>query len=141
MKTSKSVVCKCERCNKPFKAYAQEDKMLCKACKAVLNEEKLKSTTGQVIPKRMTRTEADAVVNNCRNLDVNTKLFFAEMDAKKVEKERKNSTFEKRVCKECGEEFTIKVGEKEFYDSKSLYLPVRCSPCRKHRKANGNGNG
>ena len=86
MKTSKSVVCKCERCNKPFKAYAAEEKMLCKSCKAVLAEEKLESMTGEKIPKTMTRTRLDAVMNSRRNLDVNMKLFFAEMDAKKVEK-------------------------------------------------------
>ena len=63
MKTGKSVVCKCERCNKPFKSYVKEEKTLCKACKAVIDEEKLKSITGQEIPKRMTRTRRDAIVN------------------------------------------------------------------------------
>ena len=81
MKTSKSVVCKCERCNKPFKAYEEQEHPLCRECRVL-----------------------------------------------------KHSAFEKRVCKDCGKEFTITVGEKEFYESKSLFLPARCSSCRKNRK-------
>lgn len=139
MKTSKSVVCKCERCNKPFKAYTHEDKTLCKACKAVINEEKLESMTGEKILKTMTRTRLDAVMNRCRNTDINMQLFFAEMDARVAEKKRKNEAAMTLKCKDCGKEFTITVGEKEFYESKSLFLPVRCSSCRKNRKANGDG--
>lgn len=131
MKTSKSVVCKCERCNKPFKAYTHEDKSLCKACKAVVNEEKLKSITGQSVPKTMTRRIYDAAVNSTRDLDIVGRLLRAELEA---EENRENSAFEKRVCKDCGEEFTITVGEKEFYESKNLLLPVRCCYCRKNRK-------
>lgn len=136
MKTSKSVVCKCERCNKPFKAYAAEEKMLCKSCKAVLAEEKLESMTGEKIPKTMTRTRLDAVMNSCRSINVNTKLMFAEMDARDSEEKRKNGAAMILKCKDCGEEFTITVGEKEFYESKGLFLPVRCSFCRRYRKTN-----
>ena len=82
MKTSKSVVCKCERCSKPFKAYEEQEHPLCRECRVL-----------------------------------------------------RSSAFEKRICKDCGKEFTITVGEKEFYESKSLFLPVRCSSCRKNRKA------
>ena len=81
MITSKSVVCKCERCNKPFKAYEELERPLCRECRIL-----------------------------------------------------RNSAFEKRVCKDCGEEFTITVDEKEFYESKNLLLPVRCCYCRKNRK-------
>ena len=140
MKTSKSVVCKCERCNKPFKAYTHEDKSLCKACKAVINEEKLESMTGMKIRKSMTRTQLDAVASRRRSTDINVKLFFAEMDARDAEKKRKNEAAMTLKCKDCGEEFTITVGEKEFYESKSLFLPVRCSSCRKNRKANNDGS-
>lgn len=136
MKTSKSVVCKCERCNKPFKAYAAEEKMLCKACKAIINEEKLESMTGEKIPKSMTRTAHDAVMNSRRSIDIVMKLFFAEMNARDAEKSEAAMTLK---CKDCGKEFTITVGEKEFYESKGLFLPVRCSSCRKNRKENGNG--
>ena len=137
MKTSKSVVCKCERCNKPFKAYVKEAEMLCRACKAIINEEKLESMTGEKITKSMTRTAHDAVMNSCRSTDVNMKLMFAEMDARDAEKKRKNEAAMTLKCKDCGEKFTITVGEKEFYESKGLFLPVRCSSCRKNRKANG----
>ena len=47
MKTSKSVICKCERCNKPFKAYSDEDNKLCKSCIAIINEEKLMNINGK----------------------------------------------------------------------------------------------
>lgn len=139
MKTSKSIVCKCERCNKPFKAYTHEDKSLCKACKAVIDEEKLESMTGEKIHKSMTRTPLDAAMDRCRNTDISMKLFFAEMDERDAEKKRKNGAAMTLKCKDCGREFTITVGEKEFYESKSLFLPVRCSSCRKNRKANGDG--
>ena len=82
MKTSKSVVCKCERCNKPFKTYEEQEHPLCRECRVL-----------------------------------------------------KYSAFQKRVCKDCGKEFTITVGEKEFYESKHLSLPVRCISCRKNRKS------
>lgn len=38
------------------------------------------------------------------------------------------------TCKDCGEEFTIKVGEQKFYEEKGLQLPVRCKSCRDVRK-------
>ena len=133
MKTSKSVICKCERCNKPFKAYSYEDNKLCKSCKAIINEEKLMNITGKSIPKRMVRTEYDAFKNRIRDLEIKTLILQEEI---KEEENRKNSTFEKRVCKDCGKEFAITVGEKEFYESNDLFLPVRCGFCRRNRKKN-----
>lgn len=133
MKTSKSVICKCERCNKPFKAYSYEDNKLCKSCKAIINEEKLMNITGKSIPKRMVRTEYDAFENRILDIDIKTLILQEEI---KEEENRKNSTFEKRVCKDCGKEFAITVGEKEFYESNGLFLPVRCGFCRRNRKKN-----
>ena len=133
MKTSKSVICKCERCNKPFKAYSYEDNKLCKSCNAIINEEKLMNITGKSIPKRMVRTEDDAFENRNSDLDIKIRILLEEI---KEEENRKNSTFEKRVCKDCGKEFAITVGEKEFYESNDLFLPVRCGFCRRNRKKN-----
>ena len=133
MKTSKSVICKCERCNKPFKAYSYEDNKLCKSCNAIINEEKLMNITGKSIPKRMVRTEDDAFENRNSDLDIKIRILLEEI---KEEENRKNSTFEKRVCKDCGKEFSITVGEKEFYESNDLFLPVRCGFCRRNRKKN-----
>lgn len=40
-----------------------------------------------------------------------------------------------QVCKDCGKEFTIRVSEQNFYESKDLALPKRCEECRAARKA------
>lgn len=37
-------------------------------------------------------------------------------------------------CKDCGKEFEITEGEKNFYLSKNLSLPKRCKDCRQKRK-------
>ena len=47
--------------------------------------------------------------------------------------ERKE-TYKREICKDCGKEFTITKGEKEFYDKMEWVLPVRCHDCRKKRK-------
>lgn len=41
----------------------------------------------------------------------------------------------KRVCKDCGKEFTITDSEIDFYKEKNLELPKRCSECRSKNKA------
>ncbi len=35
---------------------------------------------------------------------------------------------------DCSEEFTITIGEQEFYRSKDFELPKRCKACRSKRK-------
>lgn len=37
----------------------------------------------------------------------------------------------KRICKQCGKEFNLTDSEIQFYKSKDLELPKRCSECRK----------
>lgn len=37
-------------------------------------------------------------------------------------------------CKECGATFVLVNGEREFYEDKSLNLPVHCPDCRRKRK-------
>ena len=45
----------------------------------------------------------------------------------------------KIVCKDCGNEFVFTVGEQEFYKEKGFdNEPVRCSDCRRARKAQNN---
>lgn len=46
----------------------------------------------------------------------------------------------KRICKQCGKEFVLSDSEIEFYKSKNLELPKRCSKCREENKSNGNNN-
>lgn len=40
----------------------------------------------------------------------------------------------KRVCKQCGAEFTLTEREIAFYKSKNLHLPKRCEKCRRENK-------
>ena len=42
----------------------------------------------------------------------------------------------KRICKQCGKEFTLNDSEIKFYKEKNLDLPKRCSECRKENKNN-----
>ncbi|MBD7916055.1 zinc-ribbon domain-containing protein [Clostridium sp. Sa3CUN1] len=45
----------------------------------------------------------------------------------------------KIICKDCGTEFVFTVGEQEFYKEKGFdNEPVRCSDCRRARKAQNN---
>lgn len=46
----------------------------------------------------------------------------------------------KRTCKQCGKNFTITDSEVQFYKSKGLELPKRCSECRKKNNNNINNN-
>ena len=41
-----------------------------------------------------------------------------------------------RTCKQCGKEFNLTDSEIQFYKSKSLELPKRCSDCRKKNNNN-----
>ncbi len=43
------------------------------------------------------------------------------------------------TCRDCGNTFTFTEGEQEFYASKDLNPPQRCSDCRNARKAQRNG--
>lgn len=38
------------------------------------------------------------------------------------------------ICKDCGEEFVLLVGEQEFYKEKGFDEPKRCPICRKEKK-------
>lgn len=40
----------------------------------------------------------------------------------------------KRICKQCGVEFTLSPEEIAFYQSKNLQLPKRCEHCRRENK-------
>lgn len=45
----------------------------------------------------------------------------------------------KRICKQCGAEFTLSQEEIAFYQSKNLHLPKRCENCRRENKAKVGG--
>ena len=38
------------------------------------------------------------------------------------------------ICKDCGKEFVLTVGEQEWYEEKGFNDPVRCKECRQVRK-------
>jgi len=44
---------------------------------------------------------------------------------------RKQKVFTTRTCSACDEEFTITIGEYEFFKKKGLDLPKRCKSCRR----------
>lgn len=44
----------------------------------------------------------------------------------------------KKTCKQCGRDFTLTDSEVNFYKSKGLDIPKRCSECRKKNKNNNN---
>lgn len=50
--------------------------------------------------------------------------------------EHTSTEYQRRTCAECGDIFSITYGEKEFYESKQLDLPLRCKSCRGQKKAN-----
>lgn len=41
---------------------------------------------------------------------------------------------EYRICKDCGEEFGMRLHEIEFFKNRNLKMPVRCPKCRQLRK-------
>lgn len=51
-----------------------------------------------------------------------------------AEVKRRAEIKEKRVCRDCSKEFTVTVGEAEWFESKEFPLPVRCHACRAHKR-------
>lgn len=43
----------------------------------------------------------------------------------------------KRICKQCGAEFTLTQDEISFYQSKNLHIPKRCEKCRIENRVGG----
>lgn len=37
-------------------------------------------------------------------------------------------------CVDCGQDFTLTAGEQEFYRTRELHEPKRCSSCRREKK-------
>lgn len=132
MKHNKNVIMKCSKCNKPFKAYGPTDTPICAACKKVEDEERLRDS-GIVTKKRMVRTESDVRYNLVAPL-----VAISEKEAKK--RDHDEEIAETIVCKECGEEFSITNGEKEWYLKRNLAIPTRCLLCRCRRKREAQKN-
>jgi hypothetical protein len=44
-------------------------------------------------------------------------------------------------CKDCGNDFTLKAEEVDWYTKKGFDLPRRCKPCRVKKKAQVEGGG
>lgn len=45
------------------------------------------------------------------------------------------------VCRDCGQEFVFSAGEQQFYATRGLSEPTRCSGCRAARKASRDSGG
>jgi CxxC-x17-CxxC domain-containing protein len=45
------------------------------------------------------------------------------------------------VCRDCGQEFVFSAGEQQFYATRGLSEPTRCSSCRAARKASRESGG
>jgi len=57
--------------------------------------------------------------------------------------EQEDKVIEKRECRDCGAEFTIKQSEIDFFNKlveegkiDEVILPTRCMPCRRIKKQN-----
>lgn len=49
-----------------------------------------------------------------------------------------NETHSRMTCVDCGQIFTLTIGEYEHYTSKGLVLPKRCADCRRRRQNDHN---
>ena len=45
------------------------------------------------------------------------------------------------ICKDCGKDFKLSIGEQKFYEEKGLAHPTRCNECRQKRKASFENKG
>ena len=45
------------------------------------------------------------------------------------------------VCRDCGQEFVFSAGEQQFYATRGLSEPTRCTSCRAARKASRDSGG
>lgn len=78
---------------------------------------------------------ADESVDLCR--ECAARQDFEKRRAEDEEKKRAaqvaNEVFETRKCVDCGNEFDIKNGERDFLEGRGYTLPTRCPECRKLR--------
>lgn len=51
-----------------------------------------------------------------------------------------SAVYTTQVCTDCGKLFSIKQGEKEYFEQRGLALPKRCPSCRKKKAENKNPN-
>lgn len=47
--------------------------------------------------------------------------------------------YEKRICPDCGEPFTLTAREIDWYAARGMQIPRRCSVCRQARREAGQG--
>lgn len=63
--------------------------------------------------------------------------MYLSLSCLKVGKRTKEVDIMIEKCKDCGKDFEITDGEREFYESKGLSLPKRCKECREKNKTGG----
>lgn len=97
------------------------------------------------VHKKMTspKVRVKSVTTNCSKCN---KPFSYNPDGGEAPKlckacyKQQRAVAHRGVCKECGKEFYVTVGEAEFLKGRGLDLPKRCYECRiAHRIAKQNG--
>ncbi len=69
--------------------------------------------------------------NMCGKIKNVKQLREAAMDAKMAFVPEFNLPFYHRKCTQCGEDFSLTVGEIKYFEKKGLKVPCRCHYCRK----------
>lgn len=70
---------------------------------------------------------------NCYDYITTPEQFF-EAREWCIESSILNLAWQKHICKDCGNKFTMNFSEVEFFRNKELHLPKRCPKCRAKRK-------
>ena len=104
---------KCKLCGREY----EEDHLERGICRACLNDgDKYKCAR---CGREMLYTNYQKYIKKAKRYDICHDCY-----------ERKNTVWERRICKDCGRTFEITYGEKEFFDKKGFSLPTRCENCR-----------
>lgn len=69
--------------------------------------------------------------NICGKIKNLNQLRKAAVDAQIAFIPEFNMPFYRRKCKQCGDKFTLTIGEIQSYEKKGLNIPCRCYHCRK----------
>ncbi len=110
-------------------AWEKAHTYTCKDCGQtfVLSKEEYEyfTTNGLKLPVRC---------HSCRAYRRNSQNLAAARGESEKLNANPNPVVEKRVCKDCGKEFSITADEAGWYKGHNFELPVRCHSCRKNRK-------
>lgn len=119
--------CRSENCNcEEPKEWLDERGGFCEECARDIVEEYNCSRCG----KEMVLTNYDVYVKKRRKHKCCNECY-----------EALNQVYTKANCIDCGQEFEISIGDKDFYEQKRFSLPKRCSKCRELKRDNSGFSG